>query len=143
MRRQQIPVQLHLIHWILTLSPAIFVGTIYFLNQINPEPSEIQQAQSTIFEMVGAVLAVVAVGFSQLVPRFMAKQTKNFTLQKYTTMKIIQWAFIEGASTLVVVIFYLTNQPNLLIPIGILIALLALLRPTTEEMERYGVKESP
>jgi hypothetical protein len=70
----------------------------------------------------------------------MLRDEKYVSLGKYFTMKIVQWAMLEGASLFISGIFFMSHHMNLLIPIGVLIALIAVLRPTNEELERYHVK---
>ncbi len=122
------------------LAPAAFAGVVYFLIQSGEAQAALPEDQSVVFLTVAAVMAVIAVGFSQLLPRFFMRGEKSVPLQKYFTMKIVQWAMIEGAALFISVIFFLSHHMNLLIPIGVLIALLAVMRPTTDEMERLNVK---
>lgn len=125
----------------LMLSPAVFAVVIFFIVL----PGEVQQAvpkdEAVIFQTVAAALAVISVGLSQLLPRFMLRDEKFVLLRKYTSMKIVQWALIEGAAFFIGIVFFMTQQKSLLIPMGVLIALLALMRPTPDEIERYRVKE--
>ena len=142
MKPARIPPQFYVVHLVLMLAPAVFAAIVYFLIQ-SGNAAAIPGEQFVIFQWVAAAMAVIAVGFSQLVPRFMLRQEKNVPLQKYFTMKIIQWAMLEGAALFIAVMFFLSHKMNLLLPVGVLIALIALLRPTSDEIERYNVTENP
>jgi hypothetical protein len=113
---------------------------IHLVIQSGNAAADVADQQSVVFQSVAAAMAVIAVGFSQLLPRFMLRDEKYVSLGKYFTMKIVQWAMLEGASLFILGIFFMSHHMNLLIPIGVLIALIALLRPTDEELERYHVK---
>lgn len=141
MKMSQVPTQLHIVHLTLMLAPALFSGLVYFLIR-SGEAAILPSEQTALFQYVAAVLAIIAVAFSQLLPRFLVRGEKSLTMQKYFTLKIVQWAMIEAAALFIAVIFFLSHHINLLIPIGVLIALIALLRPTSEELERYGVKSA-
>ena len=92
--------------------------------------------QIGIFQTVAAALAVVAVGMSQLIPRFMTRSSAGhktsgvqiMPLRKFSTMKIVQWALLEGAALFIAGVFYMTRQQSMLMPLGILIALLTLMK---------------
>lgn len=141
MKIRQVPVQLYIIHLALMLAPALFAGVVYFLIY-SGEAAVLPNDGIALFQYVAAVLAIIAVAFSQLVPRFLVRGEKSLTMQKYFMLKIVQWAMIEGAALFIAVIFFLSHHMNLLIPIGVLIALIALLRPTSEELERYDVRDA-
>jgi hypothetical protein len=136
----RVPPRFYVIHLVLMLSPALFAAAVYFLIQSGNAAADVADQQSVVFQWVAAAMAVIAVGFSQLLPRFMLRDEKYVSLGKYFTMKIVQWAMLEGASLFILGIFFMSHHMNLLIPIGVLIALIALLRPTDEELERYHVK---
>lgn len=140
MQRRQIPAQMYIVHLALTLSPAIFGAVVYFLVQSEGAPAALPDSQSVLFQSVAAALAVLAVGFSQLLPRFLLRGEKKIPFRSYFTMKIVQWAMIEGAAMFIAVIFFLSHHNNLLIPLGVLVALLATLRPTVDEMDRHHVE---
>ncbi|MFZ5630618.1 MAG: hypothetical protein ACOY5B_15910 [Spirochaetota bacterium] len=140
MKPARVPPHFYIIHLALMLSPAIFAAVVYFLIQSGNAAAAVPDQQSVVFQSVAAAMAVIAVGFSQLLPRFMLRDEKYVSLQKYFTMKIVQWAMLEGAALFIAVIFFMSHHMNLLIPIGVLIALIAVLRPTNEELERHNVK---
>ncbi|MBN8220344.1 MAG: hypothetical protein J0L53_05440 [Spirochaetes bacterium] len=137
----RIPQSLYLIHFMLMLSPALFAAVIYFgalPGETNPGTSN---DEIRILQTVAAVLAVIAVGLSQLVPRFLTRDEKSLPLRRFASMKIVQWALLEGAAVFIGVVFFLTHQKSMLIPLAVLIALIAFMRPTTEEIVRFNVKE--
>lgn len=122
------------------LAPAMFAAVAYFLSQSGNAAPALAEQQSVVLQAVAAVMAVIAVGFSQILPRFMLRGEKNVPMQKYFTMKVVQWAMLEGAALMVSVIFFMSHHTNLLVPVGVLIALIAIHRPTSEELERFNVK---
>ncbi len=135
----KIPVQLYVIHLALMMAPAMFAAVTFFI--VLPEVKEVSLPPQDIFvfETVAAALAVIGVGTSQLIPRFVMRGEKHVPVQKYVSMKIVQWALLEGSAMFIGVVFFLSHEKNMLIPLGILIALMALMRPTIEEMQRYHV----
>lgn len=139
----KIPQSLYLIHLMLMLSPAMFAAVIFFIVLPGEKGQGMEKDQITIFQTVAATLAVVAVGTSQLIPRFIMRGETKVPLRKYTAMKVVQWAMLEGAALFIAVVFFLTHEKNMLIPLGIIIALISLMRPTVEELERYNVRETP
>ncbi|MFO1472177.1 MAG: hypothetical protein U1F27_14210 [Turneriella sp.] len=146
----KIPTHLYLIHFMLMLSPAALALVIHFAVLPGERGEAMPKEQIGIFQTVAAALAVVAVGMSQLIPRFMTRSSAGhktsgvqiMPLRKFSTMKIVQWSMLEGAALFIAGVFYMTRQQGMLMPLGILIALLALMRPTQYEMERYNVKET-
>ncbi|MBV6492250.1 MAG: hypothetical protein LDLANPLL_00243 [Turneriella sp.] len=139
--RSQVPLPLYIIHFVLMVTPAVIAFALYTFASSQPMPDAASSADSHVFQFTAAILAVIAVALSQLVPRFIIRNDAPLPLKRYTTMKIVQWALLEGAATFMGIIFFITQQKNMLIPLGILIALIALLRPTAEEMLRYKVKD--
>lgn len=135
----KIPSQLYIVHLALMLGPCMFAGMIYFVLIPQAPEAGVSKEQTMVFQTVAAVLAVLAVGMSQLVPRFLFRGEKSVPLQKYTAMKIVQWALIEGAALFLTVVFFMTHEKSMLIPFAILIALMALLRPTVDEIVRHNV----
>lgn len=136
----KIPQSLYLIHFMLMMSPALFAAVIYFI-ALPGETSGSTNDETRILQTVAAVLAVIAVGLSQLVPRFLTRGEKFLPMRRFASMKIVQWALLEGAAVFIGIVFYLTHQKNMLIPLAVLIALIAFMRPTTEELVRFNVKE--
>ena len=137
----RIPLQLYIIHLVLMLSPAAFAAVIYFIVLPGDKGEGLPKDQVVVFQTIAAALAVIAVGFSQLIPRFMMRPGLKIPMQKYTSMKIVQWAMLESSALFIGVVFYMTHEKNMLIPLGILIALMSLLRPTIYEIERYKIGE--
>lgn len=145
----RVPSQLYIIHLVLMLSPAIFAAVIFFVVLPDEKSEGLSKDEIAVFQTVAATLAVIAVGLSQLVPRFMFRQGSRATirgevkatLRQYVTMKIVQWALLESSALFIGVVFYLTRQKNLLIPLGVVIALMAMLRPTVDEIVRHNIKE--
>ncbi len=135
----KVPPVLYIIHLALMLGPAFFAAVTYFI--VLPEISEaaIGKQDLLIFQTVAAAMAVIGVGMSQLIPRFIMRGEKNVPVQKYFTMKIVQWALLEGSALFIGVVFFLSHEKNMLIPLGILIALMAFMRPTAEEMQRHNI----
>ena len=131
------------------LSPAMFAAVIFFVVLPGENGGGMSKDATAVFQTVAATLAVIAVGLSQLVPRFMFRQGTRAgirgevkaTLRQYVTMKIVQWALLESSALFIGVVFYLTHQKNLLIPLGVVIALMAMLRPTVDEIVRHNIKE--
>lgn len=136
----KIPQSLYLIHFMLMMSPALFAAVIYFI-ALPGETSNSTTDETRILQTLAAVLAVIAVGLSQLVPRFLTRGEKSLPMRRFSGMKIVQWALLEGAAVLIGVVFFLTHQKSMLIPLAVLIALLAFMRPTSEEIIRFNVKE--
>ncbi|MBL8033144.1 MAG: hypothetical protein JNJ69_05565 [Leptospiraceae bacterium] len=136
----RVPTQLYFIHLALMLSPALFAVVIFLI--ILPGASDALPAKEDVrvYQTVAAALAVIGVGFSQLVPRFMMRRRTQLLLRQYISMKIEKWALVEGAALTITVVFYLTHEKNLLISLGVLIALMAFMRPTADEMAGYNVK---
>lgn len=136
----RVPTQLYFIHLALMLSPALFAVVIFLI--ILPGASDALPVKEDVrvYQTVAAALAVIGVGFSQLVPRFMMRRRTQLLLRQYISMKIAQWALVEGAALTITVVFYLTHEKNLLISLGVLIALMAFMRPTADEMAGYNVK---
>lgn len=137
----KVPQSLYLIHFMLMLSPALFAVAMYFTVQPGETQNSVSPQETIVFQTVTAVLAVIAVGMSQLIPRLLMREEKQVPVRRYSSMKIVQWALIEGAAIFIGIVFFLTHQKNLLIPLGVLIALLALMRPTVDEMQRHNVKD--
>ncbi len=135
----KIPVQLYVIHLALMMAPAMFAGITFFIVLPEAKDAPLPQQDLLVFQTVSAAMAVIGVGMSQLVPRFVMRGEKHVPVQKYVSMKIVQWALLEGAAMFIGVVFFLSHEKNMLIPLGILIALMALMRPTIEEMQRYHV----
>lgn len=135
----KIPVQLYVIHLALMMAPAMFAAVTFFV--VIPEVKEatLPQQDLLVFQTVAAAMAVIGVGMSQLIPRFILRREKNIPMQKYVSMKIVQWALLEGSALFMGVVFFLSHEKSMLIPLGVLIALMALMRPTIEEMLRYNV----
>lgn len=138
----KIPTQLYLIHLMLMLSPAAMALAIFFVVLPGEKGEGMPKDQIAIFQTVAATLAVIAVGISQLIPRFIMRGERNVPMRKYTTMKIIQWVMLEGAALFIAIVFYLTHEKNMLVPLGILVALMSLMRPTIYELERYNIKDN-
>lgn len=136
----KVPPQLYIIHLALMMAPAMFAAVTFFI--VLPEAKDAQLAQQDllVFQTVAAAMAVIGVGMSQLMPRFIMRGEKNVPVQKYVSMKIVQWALLEGSAMFIGVVFFLSHEKNMLIPLGILIALMAFMRPTIEEMLRFNVR---
>lgn len=149
MAQVRIPSSLYLIHLMLMLSPAMIAATIFFIVLPGEPGDSMSKEEVGVFQTLAATLAIIAVGLSQLVPRFMFRQggragirgSVKATMRQYVTMKIVQWALLEGSALFIAAVFYMTLQKNMLIPLGVLIALLALARPTIDEIARYDIKE--
>jgi len=136
----KIPNNLYIIHFALMLAPALFAAAIFF-GVVQNDEAAVGKDATTIFQSVAAVLAVIAVGFAQIIPRFIIRGEKRIPLQKYISLKIAQWALVEGAAFFIAVVYYLSRQKSLLIPTGVLIAILAIMRPTNDEIVRYNVTD--
>lgn len=136
----KIPNNLYIIHFALMLAPALFAAAIFF-GIVQNDETAVGKDATTIFQSVAAVLAVIAVGFAQIIPRFIIRGEKRIPLQKYISLKIAQWALVEGAAFFIAVVYYLSRQKSLLIPTGVLIAILAIMRPTNDEIVRYNVTD--
>ncbi len=144
-----IPTHLYAIHLLLMLSPALFALTIFFAVLPGEQGESMSKEQISVFQTVAATLAIITVGLSQLVPRFVFRPgsragirgSVKATMRQYVTVKIVQWALLEGSALFIATVFYLTRQKNMLIPLGVLIALLAMARPTIDEIARYNIKE--
>jgi hypothetical protein len=136
----KVPPQLYLIHLAIMLSPAIFAGLIYFVMLPGSETPGMSKDQLTVFQVFAAALSVIAVSLSQIIHRFIFRGEKQVPTAKYTTMKIVQWALLEGAALFIAVIFFMSQEKSMLIPLGVLIALIALMRPTVDEMIRHNVR---
>jgi len=136
----KIPQSLYLIHFMLMMSPALFAAVIYFI-ALPDETSGSTSDETRILQTVAAVLAVIAVGLSQLVPRFLTRAENFLPMRRFASMKIVQWLLLEGAAVFIGIVFFMTHQKNMLIPLAVLIALIAFMRPTSEEMIRFNVKE--
>lgn len=137
----QIPQSLYLIHFMLMLSPALFAAVIYFVALPGETAPGGNNDETRILQTLAAVLAVIAVGLSQLVPRFLTRDEKFLPMRRFASMKIVQWVLLEGAAVFIGVVFFLTHQKSMLIPLAVLIALIAFMRPTNEEIVRFNVKE--
>lgn len=137
----KIPQSLYLIHFMLMMSPALFAAVIYFIALPGETGPGSTNDGTRILQTLASVLAVIAVGLSQLVPRLLTRGEKFLPMRRFTSMKIVQWALLEGAAVFIGIVFYLTHQKNMLIPLAVLIALIAFMRPTTEELVRFNVKE--
>lgn len=135
----KIPVNLYIIHLAMMLAPAMFAAVTFFIILPDVKDAPIEKQDLLVFQTVAAAMAVIGVGMSQLIPRFVMRGEKNVPLQKYITMKIVQWALLEGSAMFIGVVFFLSHEKNMLIPLGILIALMAFMRPTVEEMQRHNV----
>ncbi len=135
----KVPVQLYIIHLALMMAPAMFAGITFFIVLPETKDAPLPQQDLLVFQTVSAAMAVIGVGMSQLVPRFVMRGEKHVPVQKYVSMKIVQWALLEGSAMFIGVVFFLSHEKNMLIPLGILIALMALMRPTVEEMLRYNI----
>lgn len=125
----------------LMMSPALFAAVIYFIALPGETAPGSTNDETRILQTVAAVLAVIAVGLSQLVPRFLTRNEKFLPMRRFASMKIVQWALLEGAAVFIGVVFFMTHQKNMLIPLAVLIALIAFMRPTAEEIIRFNVKE--
>lgn len=136
----RVPSHLYLIHLALMLTPAIFAAVIFLVVLPGAAGNALSKDESRIYQTVAAALAVIGVGLSQLMPRFMMRGEKHVLLRQYVSMKIVQWALVEGSAFFIAVVFYLTQEKNMLIPLGVLIALIAMLRPTSDEMDRFNVR---
>lgn len=136
----KVPVHLYFIHLALMLGPAFFALSLYFL--VLPQATEMAmpKEQASIYQVVAAALAVIGVGISQIVPRFFFRGEKSVPLAKYITMKIVQWALVEAAALFIAVVYFLTHDKNMLISLGVLIAILAFMRPTVDELLHHNVK---
>lgn len=137
----KVPQSLYLTHFMLMIAPAAFALVMYFIVLPGEPQTTISPQETMVFQTLTAVLAVVAVGMSQLVPRFLMRGEKHVPMRRFGSMKMLQWALIEGAAIFIGIAFFLTHQKNLLIPFGVLIALLALMRPTVDELMRFNVKD--
>lgn len=137
----KVPQSLYLIHFMLMISPALFAAVIYFIALPDAGKSGQTTDEIRILQTVAAVLAVIAVGLSQLVPRFLTRDEKFLPMRRFSSMKIVQWALLEGAAIFIGIVFFMTHQKNMLIPLAVLIALIAFMRPTTDELIRFNVKE--
>lgn len=136
----RIPPHLYLLHLLLMLSPAVFAIALHFFVLPQNPDAAVPKEQGTVYQVVAAGLAVVAVGLSQLIPRFIFRGEKSIPMAKYATMKIVQWALLEGAALFIGVAYFVTQQKNMLISLGVLIALMAFMRPTADEVAQYNVK---
>lgn len=143
MQSAGVPPRFYVVHLALMVAPAFFAVAVYYLIQSGNAAATVPAEQSVVFQSVAAAIAVIAVGFSQLLPRFMLREENSVTVQRYFSMKLVQWAMLEMAALFISVIFFLSHHMNLLIPIGVLIALIAVLRPTADELERHNVKVGP
>ena len=137
----KIPASLYLIHMMVMFSPAIFALVVHFVALPGEAKNPTTTQETLVFQTVAAVLTIIGVATSQLVPRFMARGKTQMLMRQYTTMKIVQWALLEGSAIFIGIIFYITGQRNMLIPMGILIALLAFMRPTVDELMRFNFKD--
>jgi len=139
-RMAKIPSQLYIIHLALMLGPAFFAAALYFV--ILPQNTEVAIAadQALVYKIVAAALAVIGVGLAQLVPKYIFRGEKSIAMAKYTSMKIVQWAMLEGSAMFLAVVYFLTHEQSMLISMGVLIALMAMMRPTVDEIVRYNVK---
>lgn len=136
----KVPPHLYIIHLALMLGPASFALSLYFF--VLPQANELAmpKGQATIYQIVAAALAVIGVGLSQIIPRFFFRGEKSVPLAKYITMKIVQWALVEAAALFIAVVYFLTHDKNMLIPLGVLIAIMAFMRPTVDELLHHNVK---
>lgn len=136
----KVPTQLYMIHLALMLGPAVFALSLYFF--VLPQATELAlpKEQANIFGIAAAALAVIGVGFSQILPRFFFRGAKSVPMGKYITMKIVQWALVEAAALFIAVVYFLTHEKNMLIPLGVLIAIIAFMRPTVDELLHHNVK---
>jgi hypothetical protein len=155
MRMVQVPSHLYILHFAIMLSPAIFALVLYFVVIPGETATTMAKEQIAVFQTIAAVLAVIAVGLSQLVPRFILRNSQRTTairgaaesgsgpipVRKYVSLKIVQWALLEIAALFMGVVYFLTQQRSMLISLGVLIALIALMRPTVDEMLRHNVKD--
>lgn len=122
------------------LGPAFFAISLYFLVLPQANDAALPKEQATVYQVTAAALAVIGVGIAQLIPRFIFRGEKSVLLAKYVTMKIVQWALIEAAALFIGVVYYLTHDRNMLIPLGVLIAIMAFMRPTVDELLHHNVK---
>lgn len=136
----KVPAQLYIIHLALMLGPAFFALSLYFVVLPQATEQSLPKEQATVYEIVAAAMAVIGVGISQLIPRFFFRGEKSVPLAKYVTMKIVQWALVEAAALFIAVVYFLTHDKNMLIPLGVLIAIMAFMRPTVDELLHHNVK---
>jgi len=137
----KVPQQLYIIHLAIMLGPAVFAAVIYFVVIPGSDTGAMPREQLTIFQIFAAGLAVIAVSLSQIIYRFIFRGEKQVPVAKYTAMKIVQWALLEGSALFMAVIFFLSHEKSMLIPLAVLIALIALMRPTVDEMIRHNVRD--
>ncbi len=151
----QVPSHLYVLHFAIMLGPAVFALVLHFVVIPGEATTTMAKEQIAVFQTVAAVLAVVAVGLSQLVPRFILRNSQRTSairggtesgaspvpVRKYVSLKIVQWALLEIAALFLGVVYFLTQQKSMLISLGVLIALIALMRPTVDEMQRHNVKD--
>jgi hypothetical protein len=136
----KVPPQLYIVHLALMLSPAFMAATFHFVLIPGQEAEVLAVDDLRMYKIFGAMVAVIGVVLSQIVPRLITKNNASLKLPNYASMKVAQWALVEGAAIATIVVYYLTRDQSMLIPTGVLIAILAMLRPTLDEMDRYGVK---
>ncbi|MCS6972452.1 MAG: hypothetical protein N2Z22_05835 [Turneriella sp.] len=136
MQPQKTLAQLYTLHLALMLIPAVVATIAYF--SVKDRGRE-ELLQWPVFSYAAAGLALVAVLFSQVLPRFWQSRDK-LTLLQYARFKIAQWVLIEMAALFLAVVLWLTGQFSMLLVIAVLIALMAFLRPSREELSYYKVE---
>ena len=122
------------------LSPAFLAFALYFIVESQPTDIAGSTEDIPVYQFTAAILAIIAVAFAQLTPRFITREKSTLPMQRYVSMKIIQWALVEMAAIFIGITYFLTHQANMLVPMGILIAVIAFMRPTVDELMRYNVK---
>lgn len=136
-----------IIHLALFSGPAMATAVFYFLRQqealSGQEPIESQPLLVYVAIAV-ALLAPVVSHFvaTQLGRTAAARVSGDLSMTEvqvaglYQTVKIVQWAIIEGGALLQAVIYFLSGEMTLLALAGLLLAFLAISGPSLADLQK-------
>lgn len=116
----------------------LMAGPIFFMTICLTILKDRMLIENEIFYLVGLVMGIFASMIAYFVPSILSKSMKDQLNrdQSYQTLKIIQWAVLEGASLINLVFFFLTGKQESMIIAAVLIIIIASRFPSELEKDK-------
>jgi|GEM_PF-1873889 len=129
--------RLRILFFALLFGQTIFAAIAYFIFGMEELPEE-ASTDTLVYLAVFASVSAMGIGYTikpRLIKTAASKPTLNEKLTAYTSACIVQWAVLEGANLLNIVVFIVTNNR---IPLIFFLAILLVYIPTRPELKKVA-----